>query len=52
MSEEILSERFELRISETMHEELRKSAFNNKTSIAEEIRKAIAEYLKKEENHG
>lgn len=31
------------------HELLRKIAFEKRTSISEEVRKAIAEYLKKEE---
>lgn len=31
------------------HEELRKLAFVRRTSIAEEIRKAIDEYLRKED---
>jgi metal-responsive CopG/Arc/MetJ family transcriptional regulator len=42
--------RFEMKLPEDMHESLRLLAFKKKSSIAEEIRKAIAEYLKKEEN--
>lgn len=35
-------------IPEEHHEILRKMAFEKRTSIAEEIRKAVAEYLRKE----
>lgn len=45
-----LETRFELRMSDDMHEALRRLAFENKTSIAEEIRKAIAEYLQMKED--
>jgi predicted transcriptional regulator len=37
-------------IPDEVREQLRQLAYNNRTSIAEEIRNAIAEYLKKEEN--
>lgn len=41
--------RFEMKLPEDMHDHLRKLAFDRETSIAEEVRKAIEEYLKKEE---
>lgn len=41
--------RIPILIPDEHHELLRKLAFERHTSIAEEIRKAIAAYLKKEE---
>jgi len=40
--------RIPILIPEEHHESLRKIAFEKRSSIAEEIRKAIADYLKKE----
>lgn len=40
--------RFLLSMLPTQHDKLRKLAFRNKSSMAEEIRNAIDEYLRKE----
>jgi len=38
-------------VPEDHYEELRRKAYENHNSLAEEIRKAIAEYLRKAENN-
>jgi hypothetical protein len=44
--------RFPLSMKEQHHDLIRELAHKNKTSMAEEIRKAIDEYLRKENGHG
>ena len=44
--------RIPILIPDEHHEELRKIAFEKRSSISEEIRKAIDKYLREENNNG
>jgi metal-responsive CopG/Arc/MetJ family transcriptional regulator len=44
--------RFLLSLPKEQHEVLRNIAYQKRTSVSEEIRKAIAEYLRKESDKG